>query len=96
MPKVAIFFLILLLSPVFTSSYAFPVDESILLDRSQSPIIFDSDIIDVDSNFFVENNLKRYLIFGSNSLGDYAFKNNSLYGIESNHGFFLYLYFHHH
>ena len=42
----------------------------------------------MDSNFFVENNLKRYLIFGSNSLGDYAFKNNSLYGIESNHGFF--------
>ena len=88
MPKVAIFFLILLISPVFINSYAFPVDESLLIDNSQNQIIFDSDIINVDSNFFIENNFKRYLIFGSNSLGDYAFKNNSLYGIESNHGFF--------
>ena len=88
MPKVAILFMILLISPVFINSYAFPVDESLLIDNSQNQIIFDSDIIDVDSNFFVENNFKRYLIFGSNSLGDYAFKNNSLYGIESNHGFF--------
>jgi len=88
MPKVAIIFLILLLSPIFTSSYALPVDESFSLDNPQNSIIFDSDIIDVDSNFFVENNFKRYLIFGSNSLGDYTFKNNSLYGIESNHGFF--------
>ena len=88
MPKVAIFFLILLISPIFINSYAFPVNESLLIDNSQNEIIFDSDIIDVDSNFFIENNFKRYLIFGSNSLGDYAFKNNSLYGIESNHGFF--------
>ena len=88
MPKVAIIFLILLLSPIFTSSYALPVDESFSLDNPQNSIIFDSDIIDVDSNFFVENNFKRYLIFGSNSLGDYTFKNNSLYGIESNYGFF--------
>jgi len=88
MPKVAILFLILLLSPIITNSYAFPVDESILLDTSQDSIVFDSDLINVDSNFFIENNFKRYLIFGSNLNGDYNFKNNSLYGIESDHGFF--------
>ena len=88
MPKVAIFFLFLLISPIFVNSHAFPSDDFILSDNSIEPIIFDSDIIDVDSNFFVENNFKRYLIFGSNSNGDYNFRNNSLYGIESDHGFF--------
>ena len=88
MPKAAILFSILLFSPILTNSYAFPVDESILLDSTQDSIIFDSDLIDINSDFFVENNFKRYLIFGSNSNGDYNFKNNSLYGIKSNHGFF--------
>ena len=88
MPKVAIFFLFLLISPIFVNSHAFPSDDFILSDNSIDPIIFDSDIIDVDSNFFVENNFKRYLIFGLNSNGDYNFRNNSLYGIESDHGFF--------
>ena len=63
MPKVAIFFLILLISPVFINSYAFPVDESLLIDNPENPIIFDSDIIDVDSNFFVENNFKKIFNF---------------------------------
>ena len=58
------------------------------MDSTQDSIIFDSDLIDINSDFFVENNFKRYLIFGSNSNGDYNFKNNSLYGIKSNHGFF--------
>ena len=39
-------------------------------------------------NFFIENNFKRYLIFGSNSLLDNNLHNNSLYGIKSDHGFF--------
>ena len=88
MPKVAIFFLFLLVSPLLVNSHAFPSDDFILSDNSIEPIIFDSDIIDVDSNFFIENNFKRYLIFGSNSNGDYNFRNNSLYGIKSDHGFF--------
>ena len=88
MPKVAIVFVILLFSPILINSYAFPVDESLFLENSQNPINFNSDLIDIDSDFFVENNFKRYLIFGSNSLEGYNFKNNSLYGIESDHGFF--------
>ncbi len=48
----------------------------------------DSNIIDVDSNFFIENNFKRYLIFGSNSSPNNILKNNSIYSIQSNHGFF--------
>ena len=58
MPKAAILFSILLFSPIITNSYAFPVDESILLDSSQDSIIFDSDLIDIDSDFFVEIILK--------------------------------------
>ena len=38
-------------------------------------------------NFFLENNFKRYLIFGSTSLQD-NLKNNSLYDVKSDHGFF--------
>ena len=86
MPKVAIFFFILLISPMITSSHAFiPVD---LKNHDQNTLVFDSDIIEIDSNFFTENNFKRYLVFG-NSLQDNIFlKNNSIYGIQSNNGFF--------
>ncbi len=87
-PKVVIFFLSLLLLPVLINSYAFPVDEITLLDNSQNPIIHNSDILQIDSNFFTENNFKRYLIFGSNLSHTDILKNNSLYGIQSNHGFF--------
>jgi subtilisin family serine protease len=80
-----IFFLICL--PVITV-HAVPVNELSLFDNSQKQIIHDSKIIDVSSDFFLENNFKRYLIFGSNSLDNNILKNNSLYGIQSDHGFF--------
>ena len=51
-------------------------------------LFHESKIIDVSSDFFLENNFKRYLIFGSNSLQNNILKNNSLYGIQSDHGFF--------
>jgi hypothetical protein len=86
--KISIFFIILLASPIFTNSYGIPGDESILLDNFQNPVTFDSSIIDIDSKFFSENNFKRYLIFGSNSLLENKLTNNSLYGIKSDHGFF--------
>jgi len=88
MPKAAIFFSFLLISPMLINSYAVPVDQLTLFDNSQNLIFSDSDIIDIDSDFFLENNFKRYLIFGSNPLQANILKNNSLYGIQSDHGFF--------
>ena len=88
MPNVAIFFLILLVSPIITNSYAFPIDELNSLENPKNPITFNSDIMQVDPNFFVENNFKRYLIFGSHSSDIDSLKKNSLFGIQSDHGFF--------
>ncbi|MFB5626529.1 MAG: S8 family serine peptidase, partial [Nitrosopumilus sp.] len=87
MPKVAMFFLILLFSPVVTNSYAFvPVDLNI--NDSQNMPLFDSEILQIDPNFFVENNFKRYLIFGNNLEKNDFLKSNSIYGIQSDSGFF--------
>ena len=87
MPKVAIFFLILLFSPMVTNSHAFiPVDLNNIDDENK--IIFNSDIIQIDSNFFVENNFKRYLIFGNNLEKNDFVKSDSIYGIQSDNGFF--------
>ena len=86
--KIVLLFVFLLFSFLLTNSHALPFDELSSLDNSQNQIIFDSNIIDIDSNFFIENNFKRYLIFGSNSLPDNNSYDNSLYGIKSDHGFF--------
>ncbi len=86
--KVALLSVFLLFSSILANSYALPFDELSSFDDSQNQIIFNSNIIDVDSNFFSENNFKRYLIFGSNSLPDNNLHNNSLYGIKSDYGFF--------
>ena len=86
-PIVVIFFFFLLFSPVM-GAHAIPINDLPLFDNSQNQIIYESNIIDVSSDFFLENNFKRYLIFGSNSLQNNILKNNSLYGIQSDHGFF--------
>ncbi|WP_067958154.1 S8 family serine peptidase [Nitrosopumilus sp. Nsub] len=78
--------LFLLFSPI--SIHALPFDGQNSFDNSENKIITDSEIIDINSNFFVENNFKRYLIFGSNSLPDNILKNNSRYDVQSDHGFF--------
>ena len=88
MLKLALLFAFLLFSSILANSYALPFDELNSFDDSQNQIIFNSNIMDVDSNFFIENNFKRYLIFGSNSLPDNNLHDNSLYGIKSDHGFF--------
>jgi len=88
MPKAALFFSVFLLSIVISNSYALSSGDLILVDDEQNQIIFDSDIIEIDSNFFVENNFKRYLIFGNNSQKIDSLQNNSLYGIQSDSGFF--------
>ena len=76
----------LLFSPI--GVHAFPLDEQNFFDNSESKIISDSKIIEIDSDFFIENNFKRYLIFGSTSLPNNILKNNSMYDIQSDHGFF--------
>ena len=88
MPKVAMLFFMLLFSPMMTSSHAFiPADlESENYDKYG--LIFDSDIVDVDSDFFTENDLKRYLIFGDGLAKNDFLKTSSLYGIQSDAGFF--------
>ena len=92
MPKVAIFFSVILASVVLTNSYAFipgdMLEEMVLEDNMSNQIKFDSDIIQIDSDFFTENDFKRYLIFGTNSQDSDLLRNNSLYGLYSDHGFF--------
>jgi len=78
--------LFLLFSPI--SIHALPFDGQNSFDNSENKIITDSEIIDINSNFFLENKFKRYLIFGSNSLPDNILKNNSMYDVQSDHGFF--------
>ncbi|MEX0862855.1 S8 family serine peptidase [Nitrosopumilus sp.] len=87
MPKVAIFFFALLVSPMLINSHAFiPADLNNL--DTQSSLVFDSDIVEVDSNFFTENNFKRYLIFGKDSQQNDFLKTNSMYQVQSDSGFF--------
>ena len=88
MPKAAVFLFVLLLFPIVTHSHAsIPVDLN-RFDEIQHQFTFNSDIVKVDSNFFIENNYKRYLIFGSNLQNNDFLKTNSMYGINSDSGFF--------
>jgi len=84
MPVVLI--LLLLFSPISTHANSF--DDENFFDNSKNKITSDSKIIDIDSNFFLENNFKRYLIFGPNSFQENFLKNNSMYTVQSDHGFF--------
>ncbi len=88
MPKVAIFFSIALFSFVLTNSYAFNTGDLIFEENISIPMNFNSDILQIDSDFFTENDFKRYLIFGTNSQKTDFLKNNSIYGIQSDSGFF--------
>ena len=88
MPKVAIFFSIVLFSFVLTNSYAFTTGDLIFEEKKLDKINFNSDILQIDSDFFIENDFKRYLIFGTNSQKTDFLKNNSIYGMQSDSGFF--------
>ena len=89
MPKVAILFVIILLSSVFSNSFAFTggdlVKENFVQKNND---IFNSGIIDVKSDFFSKSDYKRYVIFGEGKNDSEILKKNSLYGIESDRGFF--------
>ncbi|WP_299291395.1 S8 family serine peptidase [Nitrosopumilus sp.] len=87
MPKVAIFLSIILLSSGVVNSYAIENEVLQNFDNSNS-IIFDSGIVQVNENFFTENNVKRYLVFGTSNLDNNLIKNNSIYQINSDNGFF--------
>ena len=78
MPNAAVLFLLATLSLfVIPTSFAFVSNDLIVLDDSNNnSIIFDSDILEVDSSFFTENDVKRYLIFGNNSQDADFLKNN--------------------
>jgi len=88
MPKVAIFFSIVLFSFVLTNSYGFTTGDLFFEENSSEEITFNSDILQIDSDFFTENDFKRYLIFGTNLQKTDFLKNNSIYGIKSDSGFF--------
>ena len=51
MPKVAIFFFILLVSPIITNSHALIPTDLKNNDNVQNPLVFDSDIIEIDPDF---------------------------------------------
>ncbi|MDH3677958.1 MAG: S8 family serine peptidase [Nitrosopumilus sp.] len=89
MPKVAILFSIILLSSAFSNSYGFPSGD--LVDNNlvqKNYDIFDSGIVDISPDFFTKNNYKRYVIFGAGTNDLDFLKSNSLYGIQSDRGFF--------
>ena len=87
MPKVAFFFAALLLCTMFTYSYASVPGDLIPSNDFRNPI-FDSEILKTDPSFFTENDFKRYIIFGTSSQDDTILKNNPIYGIQSDSGFF--------
>ncbi|MCA9828563.1 MAG: S8 family serine peptidase [Nitrosopumilus sp.] len=88
MPKVAVFFFIMLLLPTMTNSHAFISGDLTSLNKIQNPITLDSGIVEVDSSFFTQNGVKRYLVFGNNLLNDDFLKTMSIYGVRSDSGFF--------
>jgi len=89
MPKAAIFFVTLLLCSVFSNSYAFMDGDMAKNDFvKKNNDIFNSGIIEVSPDFFSKTNYKRYVIFGAGPNDSEILKKNSIYGIESNNGFF--------
>ena len=89
MPKVAI--LLLLIFPLVSNVSAFSFDSFALLeddDDTANSLIHNSNIIDVDSDFFAQNNFKRYLIFGSDLTQTSILEKNSIHGVRSDYGFF--------
>jgi len=85
--QIFVFLIIFLLfSPISTNAILY--DENNFFDDSQNHLITNSGIIDINSDFFIENNFKRYLIFGSTSLENNILQNKPIYSIQSDHGFF--------
>jgi len=88
MPKVAILFSVLLLLSTFTTSNAISSGDLISDGKITDSFEFNSGIINIDNDFLSENSFKRYLIFGTNDQNSIFLKNNSIYGVNSDSGFF--------
>ena len=90
MPKVAIFFIFLLLTSSYTltNSHASVSGDFFSIQDVSSPKIFDSGIVDVESTFFTENNFKRYLVFGTGTEHTNPLKNQHINQIQTDNGFF--------
>ena len=94
MPKVAIFFCVMLLPFLVTAnSYALTSGDDVTLQgNTQEPVEFGSGIVEFDPDFFVENDFKRYLIFGtaggSENPAHHPLLKDNLLGISSDNGFF--------
>ena len=63
MPKVAILLSILLVLFTVTNSYALSSGDMVFDENPSEQLEFKSDIIQLNSDLFSENNFKRYLIF---------------------------------
>ncbi len=88
MPKAAIFFCVLLFSPMISNSHAFFPADLIPEKKSENNFTLNSDIIKIDPDFYTENDFKRYLIFGTELQKNNFSKLNSIYGVQSDSGFF--------
>ena len=71
-----------------TTSNAFVSENSLQSQDISQMLDFNSGIIEVDTDFFVENNLKRYLVFGNNLRSENHLGSEQIYGIHANAGFF--------
>lgn len=87
MPKLAFFFILMLLVSTFVkTSYGF-YNVDLVQTTPQLPLE-NSDIIKI-SPLVKENQIKRYVIFGSGSISDVKpYADNLIYGISSEKGFF--------
>jgi subtilisin family serine protease len=88
MPKVARLICILLISSIFTNSYGLTSGDYVESISQENDLKFNSGIVNVESDFFSQNNFKRYIVFGTNSENIDLIKKNSLYGVQSDYGFF--------
>jgi hypothetical protein len=87
MPKVAFFLILILLASAFTKS-SFGFYDVDLAEPTPQLNIESSDIIKIASPA-TENQIKRYIVFGSGSISDVrSSAENLVYGISSHKGFF--------
>ena len=86
MPKVALLLSLLILFSLIPIVDGFYGDEKIFEKKSETQN-FDTNITTIDNDFFLEQQFKRYLIFGYDD-SKFNFLKKSIYNIKSDNGFF--------